>query len=159
MPGNRLALAILVRRKQELVGVGQLLLELRDRLFLVRVDDVERLEPVLDIHSEARPGLALVLLGDLGRAVGQVANMADGGLDDEVRPEVAGDRPRLFRGLDDDQTLRHRRVTIATTAAAAGGAGSSGRAPPALPATPPAIHRPAILRTCARPSSTGSSPC
>ena len=97
VPGDRLALAILVRREQELVGVRQLLLELGNRLLLVGVDDVERLELVLDVHPEARPGLVLVLLGDLGGAVGKVANVADGGLDDEVRPEVAGDR-RAFAG-------------------------------------------------------------
>ena len=113
VPGDRLALAVLVRREQELVGAGELLLQLRDRLLLVRVDDVERLESVLDVNPEARPRLPLVLLGDLGRAVRQVANVAHGGLHDEVRPEVAGDRSRLRRGLDDDQALRHRRVTIA----------------------------------------------
>ena len=44
VPGDRLALAVLVRREQELVGALELLLELRDRLLLVRIDDVERLE-------------------------------------------------------------------------------------------------------------------
>ena len=117
VPGDCLALAILVRREQELVGVGELLLELRDRLLLVGVDDVEGLEAVLDVDAEARPRLPLVLLGDLGGAVGKVPDVADGRLHDEVRTEVAGDRPRLRRGLDDDQALRHRRVTIASAAA------------------------------------------
>ena len=146
VPGDRLALAILVRREQELVGVGELLAQLSDRLLLVGVDDVERLEPVLDVDAEARPRLALVLLGDLRGAVGQVANVADGGLDDEVGPEVAGDRPCLRRRLDDDQSLRHRRVTIATGRAGKGGPGSFGRAPPALPAALPAPRRNVILR-------------
>src|SRR5262249_19808645 len=114
VPGDRFALAILVRREQELVGIGELLAKLRDRFLLVGVDDVERLEAVLDVHSETCPRLSLVLLRDLGRTVRQIANVADGGLDDEVRPEIAGNRPRLRRGLDDDQALRHRRVTIAT---------------------------------------------
>jgi len=72
---------------------------------------------MLDVHSQPCPRLPFVLLGNLGGAVGQVANVADGGLDDEVRPQVARDRPSLRRGLDDDQALRHRRVTIASAAA------------------------------------------
>jgi 1-acyl-sn-glycerol-3-phosphate acyltransferase len=72
---------------------------------------------VLDVHTEARPRLPLVALGDLGGAVREVADVADGGLDDELRPEVAGDRAGLRGRLDDDETLRHRRVTIATAAA------------------------------------------
>ena len=86
VPGDRLALAVLVRREQELVGVGEQLLQLRDRLLLVRVDDVERLEVVLDVDAEARPRLLLVLLRDVGGALGKVADVADARLDDEVRP-------------------------------------------------------------------------
>ena len=109
VPRDRLPLAILVRREQELVRIGELLAKLRDRLLLVGIDDVERFEFVLDVYTEARPGLALVLLGHLGRAVRKVANMPDGGLDDELRPEVTGNRARLRGRLDDDETLWHDR--------------------------------------------------
>ena len=66
------------------------------------------------------------------------------GLDDEVRPEVAGDRLRLRRRLDDDETLRHRRVTIAI--AAAGDTAPVASRPAHLPASP---------RSSADPCSTG----
>ena len=54
VPGDRLALAVLVRREQELVGVLQLALQPGDHLLLVRVDDVVRLELVLDGRRRAR---------------------------------------------------------------------------------------------------------
>ena len=76
VPGDRLALAVFVGREQELVGVLQELLQLADLLLLVRVDDVERLEVVLDVDAEPRPLLLLVLLRDVGGALGQVADVA-----------------------------------------------------------------------------------
>ena len=48
MPGDRLAFAVLVRREQQLVRAGELLLEPGHDLLLLRVDDVVRLEVVLD---------------------------------------------------------------------------------------------------------------
>ena len=61
VPGDGLALAVLVRGEVELVGVLDQRLELADLLLAVRADDVERLEVVVDVDAEARPGLALVL--------------------------------------------------------------------------------------------------
>src|SRR5438093_444707 len=118
VPGDRLALAVFVRRQQELVGLLQELLQLADLLLLVGIDDVERLEVVLDIDAEARPLLLLVFLRDVGGALGQVADVADARLDDEIVAEIALDRPCLGGRLDDHQApvpfLRsHRRVTIA----------------------------------------------
>src|SRR5262249_23101647 len=77
-----------------------------DALFLVRIDDVERLELVLDIHPEPRPGLLLVLGGDVRSALRKVADVPDARLDVELGAEVVLDRPRLRGGFDDDQ-LRH----------------------------------------------------
>ena len=105
MPGDRLAFAVFVRREQELVGVLQLRLQIGDDLLLPRVDDVERLEVLVDVDAEARPGLVLVLRGDLGGVVRQVADVADRRLDDVVLAEVAGDRLRLGRRLDDHEPL------------------------------------------------------
>src|SRR5260221_716391 len=50
VPGDRLALTVLVCREQELVRILQELLQLADPFLLVRVDDVERTELVLDVH-------------------------------------------------------------------------------------------------------------
>src|SRR5439155_7653170 len=94
VPGNRLALAVFVRRQQELVGILQELLQLADLLLLVGIDDVERLEVVLDVDAEARPLLFLVFLRDIGGALRQVAYVADARLDDEIVAKIALDRPR-----------------------------------------------------------------
>ncbi len=103
VPRDGFALAVLVSGEVELVGIGQQLLELPDLGLLVRVDDVDRLEIVLDVHTEA-PDLARVLVGDLRRAVREVADVPDARLDDVSRAEVALDRLRLGRGLDDDES-------------------------------------------------------
>ena len=102
VPGDGLALAILVRCEQELVGLGELLLEIGDDPFLVGVDDVERLEPVLNVDAELAV-LRALLLRDVRRALREVADVTDAGLDGVAAAEVAGDGPRLGGGLDDDE--------------------------------------------------------
>jgi len=51
VPRDRFALAILVSREQELVGIREPLSQLGDRALLAGVDDVERLELVVDVDS------------------------------------------------------------------------------------------------------------
>src|SRR6185437_8170953 len=119
-----------------------------------------RLEAVLDVDTEARPRLALVLLGDLGGAVGQVANVPHGRLDDEIRSQVAGDRARLRRRLDDDKSLRHRRVTIAT----ASGRDTPGMRPPLIyrlvgMLSWPVLHGPFRLRVSGRENVPANGGC
>ena len=63
VPGDRLALAVFVRREQELVRVLELRLQVGDDLLLARVDDVERLEVLVDVHAEARPASPLSFAG------------------------------------------------------------------------------------------------
>src|SRR6184192_646220 len=75
------------------------------------------LEVVLDVDAEPRPLLLLVLLRDVGGALGQVTNVTNARLDDETVAEIALDRAGLGRGLDDDEPLvlllcSHRRATI-----------------------------------------------
>ena len=103
VPGDGLALAVLVCREQQFVRVLQQALELGDLLPLVAVHDVEGLEVVVHVDAEPGPRLAPVLGRDLCRAVGHVADVADAGLDHVPLPEVPGNRPGLGRGLDDDQ--------------------------------------------------------
>ena len=71
VPGDRLALAILVCREQELVGVLQLLAQVGDHVLLVRVDDVVRREVVLDVDGHPSPRLALDLGGISAALVGR----------------------------------------------------------------------------------------
>ena len=66
VPGNRLALAVFVRREQQFVRVLELLLEVRDDPLLPRVDDVVRLEAVLDCNAE-RAVFRTFVGGDLAR--------------------------------------------------------------------------------------------
>ncbi len=104
VPGDGLALAVLVSGEVELVGVLEQRLELGDLLLLVGRHDVERLEVVVDVDAEPRPGLRAVLLGDFRRLVGHVTDVADARLDYVSLAEIAGDGPGLGRGLDDHQT-------------------------------------------------------
>ena len=108
VPGDGLALAVLIRREVELAGVLQQRLELGDLRLLVRGDDVERLETVVDIDAEAGPRLALDGGRDVCGVARQVADVADAGLDEVAVAEVAGDRAGLRRRLHDDQAQPRR---------------------------------------------------
>ena len=78
-------------------------LQLGDLLAVVRADHVQRLEAVVDVHPEPRPGLALVLGRHVGRVARQVPDVTDARLDHVPVAQVAGDHPRLPRRLDDHQ--------------------------------------------------------
>jgi hypothetical protein len=105
VPGDCLALAVLVSGEQEFVGVLEQLLELRDLLLLVGVHDVQRLKVVVDVDTQPRPRFAAILRRYLGGLVWHIANVTDAGLDGVSLAEEAGDRPRLARRLDDDQLV------------------------------------------------------
>jgi hypothetical protein len=103
VPGDRLALAILVGREQDLVGLLDVLAEGGDHLLLLRADHVEGREVVLDVDAEPRPRLPLVLGGDVGGPLGEVADVPDARLYGELGPEEARDRARLGGRLDDHE--------------------------------------------------------
>ena len=104
MPGDRLALAILVGCEQELARVLQLALQLVDLLLLVGIDQVERLERVVDVDAESGPRLLLDRGGNVCGAVGEVADVADRRLDHIAVAEIAGNGLCLGRRLDDNET-------------------------------------------------------
>ena len=108
VPGDRLAFAVFVCREQQLVGLGELAAQVRDDRLLLRVDDVERLEVVVDVDAEARPRLLLLRGRNLGRAVREVADMADRRFDHVVLAEVARNRLRLGGRLDDHEAYERR---------------------------------------------------
>src|SRR5690606_8291559 len=107
VPGDRLALPVLVRREVELVGLREQLLQLLHLLALVGVHDVQRFEVALDVHAELGPRLALVLGRHLRGATREVPDMADTGLHDVATTQVPGDRLRLRGRLDDHKTGTH----------------------------------------------------
>ena len=77
MPGDRLAFAVFVRRERSSVESFSRL-QLVDLLLLVRVNDVERLEVVLDVDARRAQSPSSPRPGCRG-AFGQVADVADGG--------------------------------------------------------------------------------
>ena len=94
VPGDGLALAVLVCREEQLVRVLEGPLELGDLLLLVGVDDVERLEVGVHVDGELAEPALLLRRRQLGRRR-QVADVADARLDVVARAEVALDRLRL----------------------------------------------------------------
>ena len=107
MPGDGLALPVLVCCQVELVDPGQHLLELLDPFLPLLGHHVQRLEVVVDVDSEAGPILALGAGRDLGGRPRKVADVPHRRLDGHVRTEETGDGSSLRRGLDDYEALRH----------------------------------------------------
>ena len=129
MPGDGLALAVVVGGQVELVGVLEGLLELGDRLLLVRVDHVVGREVVLDVNRELPIGTLLHGGGQLG-GLREVPDVPHGGFDVELRTEVAGDGAHLVRGLHDDELGGHVKPSsraVRGRAAPDGSAGGSRR--------------------------------
>ena len=101
MPTDRLSLAVFVRREVDDVGALHGGPQFLDLVFLAARDNVERLELGIDIDAQPRPGLLLELGGDLGRTVGQIADVPVRGEHLESLAEELRDGPRLGGGLDD----------------------------------------------------------
>ena len=111
VPGDRLALAVLVRGEQQFARALQLLLEFRDGRLLIGVHDVERREALVGVDGVLRPRLLALILGKFRCLAREIAHVADRGLHAEIAAspaiEVALDRLGLRRRLDDDEhTLR-----------------------------------------------------
>ncbi len=90
VPGDRLTFAIGVGREQR---GGRLLhrgAEIADLLLLALDQLVLGREAVFDVDADLR--------------LGQIADVAHRGEDDVLGPEKTGERSRLARRLDDDQT-------------------------------------------------------
>jgi hypothetical protein len=97
VPRDGLTLAVLVGGEVELVGVLEQALELGDVGLLVAGDDVVRLEAVVDVDGHPPPRLVLDLRRGVGGPLGQVADVSDGRLHDEVPAQVARDGAGLGR--------------------------------------------------------------
>src|SRR6185436_5204619 len=118
--------AVEVRREVHGVGGLRRLRDGVDLLASILGDHVLGREAVLDVDPE------LALAGVLG----EVADVTVGGQDTVIGAEVALDRPRLGRRLDDHQVLRHSAGSIATGPCTAGSGPITAGSPAArLPAT------------------------
>ena len=104
MPGNGLALAVLISGQEEFVSVRKLLLQLGDFGLLVVVDHVESGVAVVDVDTKARPSLTLVLSRDIGGPLGQVADVPHRSFDVIPWAEIALDGLGFGRRLDNDET-------------------------------------------------------
>jgi hypothetical protein len=104
VPGDGLALAVLVGGEIEAVGLLEGGLEPPDHLALGGRHHVGGAEPVIDVDGQA-----------LGL---EVADGADRGLDDEVAAQEPGDGARLGGRLDDHERRGHRRQFDGRRAAA-----------------------------------------
>ena len=77
VPGDRLALPVLVGGEQEFVGVLEQLLELADLLALVRVHHVQGLEVGVDVDAEPGPRLLAQAVRNVSGAPWHIADMAN----------------------------------------------------------------------------------
>ncbi len=95
MPGDALSLAILVSGEEEGIRVSQQVLQLLDLLLLLTVDNIQRLEAVIDVDAEPSPGFLLVRGWNVRGIPRQIADVPDGRLDHILLPKEARDRARL----------------------------------------------------------------
>jgi hypothetical protein len=104
VPRDGFALAVPIGCEIKFVGVFERRLELGHLFLLVRGHHVVRLEVVLDVHGELAHRGFLQLCGELGR-LRQVADVTNGGLNDEALAEVLGDGLALGRRLHNHEFL------------------------------------------------------
>ena len=105
VPRDGLALAILISRQIEFVGVLQGRFEFADRTLLIAVHDVVGLEPVVDVHAELAE-LGLVCHGHLA-GLREVADMTDRRHDGIPLAQVVTDFVGLGRRLHNHQFGSH----------------------------------------------------
>ena len=149
VPGDGLALAVLVRGEEQLGSVLELLLQLRNRRLLIGMHDVEGGEAVVGVDGVLRPGLLAQTLGEFRCPAGEIAHVADRRLDPEIpgspTVEVALDRLGLRRRLDDDEHTLHSHFRSCLLRRGTGGTVGSLRSPgvplsnadPCRPVPPP----------------------
>ena len=108
VPADRFALPVFVRGQQQPVGTLEGVLELLDHLFFVLRHHVEGLEIAGGVHAQVCPLLALMGRRNLAGVIGQVADMAHGGLHLEVLRKEAANGAGLRWALDNHQGVTHR---------------------------------------------------
>ena len=77
MPGDSLTFAVFVRRQQKLPGALEFATQFGHDPLLVTRDYVNGPEPLVNVNRQRRPTLALEILGNLGSAGRQIADVTD----------------------------------------------------------------------------------
>ena len=106
VPADRLAFAVRVGREQQLGGLLDGGLQMRDLLPLVGRDDVVGREVLVDIDPETAPFLVLDFLRHLGGRLRKIADVAIARLDSVLVAEETAKNLRLGGRFDDDEWLR-----------------------------------------------------
>ena len=91
------------RCQQQLRGLLDGCLQMRDLFPLVRGDDVIGCEVLIDVHAHAAPVFVLDLLRHLGSRLRKIANVPIARLDSILVAEEAAKNLRLGGRFDDDQ--------------------------------------------------------
>ena len=107
VPSDGFAFSVFVGGQIHRVHAAGQLFEAVDVLALVFIHHIDSFEVVVHIYAEARPRLALVAGRYLGCCLGQVADVADGRLHDEVVAQVALNGASFGGGFDDDECGWH----------------------------------------------------
>ncbi len=100
VPGDCLSLAVRIRRKENLIGLGGGLFQFGDDLFLLVENGVGRLEGFSQINAE--------------RVFRKVFDMADRGLDLVILSEVFAERFDFRRRFDDNQCIQFMAPLVKT---------------------------------------------
>ena len=118
MPGDGLALAVFIACQVQCRGIFEQFSQLGDLRLLACRYHIEWREVLVHIHPQPGPWLIADSSRYLARSRGQIADVADGRLDDESIAQIALDRARLGRRLHDHQSVgsfscfRHKCVCL-----------------------------------------------
>ena len=106
VPADRLAFAVRVRREQQLGGVLDGRLQMRDLLSFVRRDDVVGREVLFHVDAKTPPLLVFDFLGNLRSRLREIPYVTVARLDPVFVPEETAKNLRLGGRFDDDEWLR-----------------------------------------------------
>ena len=107
VPRDGLAFAVFVGREIELFNFLEGCLQFGDNLLAARGNDVDRLEVIVDVDAESGPLLTLDRGGNVGGTLGQIADVTDRWLDDEVLAEHGLNTGGLRDRFNNYERTRH----------------------------------------------------
>jgi hypothetical protein len=97
VPGDGLAFTVFVSREIEFAGIFEQSAQFPHLCFFVVGDDIDWLKALIDVHTQAGPGLILDLGGDFRGRGWQIPDVSDRRFDLKIRAEILPDRAGLGR--------------------------------------------------------------